>query len=153
MKVHQLLLVLAIITFTCSRSSGQKNTTIDKLEQEYTACLDKGKTMLGCARIFYRQMDSMLNVQYTKLRISCDQIQAKNLKEEQVAWLAKRDEYFKKTLAEFKKKNPGADPYGSSFGARDDAMIMFDNNATFVKSRVVALANTNPAAYSAVKLK
>ena len=64
-----------------------------------------------------------------------------DLKKEQKFWLTKRDNYFKKTFNEFKKNNPDKSPYGAAFGVQDDAMTMFDNNAKFVKDRILFLLN------------
>lgn len=95
--------------------------------------------MFGCAKKFYFQMDSMLNVIYFKLRSTLDTSKQTGLKKEQKLWLAKRDTYFKKTFSEFKKKNPNNSPYGSAWGAQDDAMFMYNDNAEFIKSRVLIL--------------
>ena len=131
-----------IFTFLfCISLTGiaQTEKTIDSLETQYQNCLDKGEYMFGCTKKFYSQIDSMLNVVYFKLRSTLDTTQKAKLKIEQKAWLIKRDTYFKKTLKEFKTKNPDNSPYGSAFGAQDDAMFMYDDNAKFVKDRILTL--------------
>lgn len=145
LKPIALFAFFSIIHLTCF---SQTRSVLDSLENRYQACLDKGKNMFGCAKLFYQQMDSLLNVQYKQLRSSCDSVQKENLKQEQLKWLAKRDAYFKQTLNTFKSKNPKADPFGNAFGAQDDAMSMFDDNATFVKKRLLELIGKKPTDFS-----
>src|SRR5690606_30790237 len=83
-----------VFIFFCLTSFSQTAKTIDILESKYQVCLDKGEFMLGCSEKFYFQMDSLLNVEYKKLRAKCDSIQKVNLKEDQVKWLAIRDKQF-----------------------------------------------------------
>lgn len=68
-----------------------------------------------------------------------DSTQKIKLKEDQKKWLTERDSFFEKTFNEFKAKNPLNSPYGSAFGAQDDAMFMYDDNAKFVMNRVLIL--------------
>lgn len=137
-NIKQPLRVLIFIlasTFISQRSSAQTGKTILHLEEAQQACLDSGVYMLGCSRKFYFQMDSLLNVVYINLRSNLDSSKKARLKKEQRSWLVKRDAHFKKTLAEFKRKNPGR----SEETAQDDAMFMYESNAEFVKGRVLTL--------------
>src|SRR4051812_23221934 len=84
-----------IFTFTCLTEFSQTLATVDSLESQHQACLDKGEFMLGCSERFYFQMDCLLNIQYKKLRAKCDSVQKINLKDDQIKWLAVRDKQFK----------------------------------------------------------
>ena len=139
MKKLRPIIPLLISLFVYSASSAQTGKTIERLESAEQNCLDSGTNMIGCAQTFYFQMDSLLNVVYTQLRSSLDSSQKSALKKDQKVWLAKRSLFFKKTLNTFKKKNPDKSPYGLAIGAQDDAMIMCDDNAEFVKNRVLIL--------------
>lgn len=134
--------ILLCISFITAYS--QLNKTVDSLEKQYQSCLDKGEYMLGCSKLFYQQMDSLLNVYYKKLRSSCDSAQKENLKDEQFAWLEKRDKTFNETQ---KQTKAGAKKNGSS-GGQDEQMFVADKNAQFVKERVIELNAANPKNYS-----
>ncbi|WP_262708012.1 lysozyme inhibitor LprI family protein [Lacibacter luteus] len=95
--------------------------------------------MLDCSKSFYKVMDSMLNIVYFKIAAKLDSNHKIQLRNEQRSWLTSRNVYFKMTLNKFKQKHPGKSPLGNSSGAQDDAMIMHDENAQFVKERILAL--------------
>ena len=94
-------------------------------------------------------MDSLLNVQYKKLRSKCDSIQKENLKEEQLQWLSKRDKQFRKNRKQIhaEAKQKGYD------GGEIETMILTDKNAMFIKKRVLELLNSSRENYSANKYK
>lgn len=142
-------ILLIIFCFTCLTGFSQTLKTIDSLQTQYQLCLDKGENMLGCSKMFYYQMDSLLNLRYKKLRLTCDSIQKENLKDEQLEWLAKRDKQFIKNQKHTNKeaKKDGYD------GGQDERMILTDTNAMFVKQRVVELLNATALNYSADKYK
>lgn len=122
--------------------------TIDSLEEAHQRCLDTVQySMLHCEKAFYFQIDSLLNVVYRRLYNSLNTPQKAVLKKEQRLWLVSRDTYFKKTLKTFKDKNPDALPYGSAFGAQDDAMFMYADNSAFVEDRVIELMKKAPEQY------
>ena len=77
--------------FICLKGFSQTIKTIDSLQTRYQLCLDKGQNMLGCSKKNYFQIDSLLNIRYKKLRLTCDSVQKENLKDEQFEWLTKRD--------------------------------------------------------------
>lgn len=94
-------------------------------------------------------MDSLLNVQYKKLRSKCDSVQKVNLKNDQQKWLAVRDKQFK-----FNKQQVNKDAKDNGYnGGQDEVMILMDKNAKFVKDRVIELINQTPDSYSAKKYK
>jgi uncharacterized protein YecT (DUF1311 family) len=142
----QFIIVFILI---CLTTFSQTKKTIDSLETQYQTCLDKGQFMLGCSETFYFQMDSLLNLQYKKLRSKCDSIQKENLKDEQLQWLSKRDKQFKQNQQQEHKdaKEGGYD------GGQDETMMLTDDNAKFVKERVLELINSVPQNYSADKYK
>lgn len=134
-----------IFIFTCLTGFSQTAKTIDSLESQYQACLDKGEFMLGCSERFYLQMDSLLNVQYKKLRSKCDSMQKENLKDEQLQWLSKRDKQFRENQKQVHKeaKEKGYD------GGEIETMILTDKNAMFIKKRVIEIINSSAQNYSA----
>ncbi len=138
MRYLQKILLLILIP-VCSTCFAQSEKTIDSLTKKYQTCLDEGKNMLDCSKLFYRQMDSMLNVVYFKQYSKLDSANKIQLRNEQRLWLKSRDVFFKKTLNRFKQKYPGKSPFSSAYGAEDDAMIMHDENAEFVKERILIL--------------
>lgn len=138
-----------VFIFFCLTGFSQTAKTIDILESQYQACLDKGEFMLGCSEKFYFQMDSLLNVEYKKLRAKCDSTQKVNLKDDQVKWLAIRDKQFK-----FNRQQVHKEAKESGYeGGQDEIMILTDKNAMFVKDRVIELIGKKPDSYSADKYK
>lgn len=105
--------------------------------------------MLDCANKFYSQMDSLLNLQYKKLRAKCDSVQKVNLKDDQLRWLAVRDKQFRfnKQKVHKEAKDNGYD------SGQDERMIVTDKNVMFVKERVIELIAKTPDSYSADKYK
>lgn len=140
-------MVLLCSFFLCRRLAAQASPA-DSLEEQYHACLDKGRAMLTCAQTYYKKTDSLLNLVYRSLSLRCNDRQKALLRLDQLAWLKQRDAYFKGTFKEFEKENPGKSPYGTAFGAQDDAMFMFDKNAAFVKERILLLRHRQPEEYS-----
>jgi uncharacterized protein YecT (DUF1311 family) len=132
MKKHIFLFLFSCLNFVVFSQTAK---TVNDLKTQYQNCLDKGEFMLGCSQTFYTQIDSLLNVAYTKRQAILNDAQKEKLRTEQRNWLVKRDIYFKKTLQEFKTKNPN-----TSFSqAQDDALLMHDQNAEFVMLRVQEL--------------
>ena len=109
---------------------SQTIKTIDSLENSYQTCLDKGVNMLGCSKMFYQQMDIMLNLVYKKLRQKLTPLQAAKLKAEQINWLAKRDRYF---------NNVPLEPEEKVLTGEDKEMIIIDKKAAFVEERLKIL--------------
>lgn len=124
------IIVMLSMVFLGSRCFGQTTKTIDCLEDSYQACLDKGVNMLGCSKVFYQQMDSMLNSVYKKLRGQMSSSQSSKLKAEQIKWLAKRDQYF---------KNIKLAPEEEALEEEDREMVIIDKKSSFVKERVIEL--------------
>lgn len=123
--------------------------TIDSLEIQLQNCLDEGEYMLGCSKLFYFQMDSILNVRYKQLRFMCDSVQKENLKDEQLEWLAKRDRQFNLNKQQVNKEAK-KDGYE---GGQNETMFLTEKNASYVKQRVVELIKVAPENYSADKYK
>ncbi len=123
--------------------------TIDSLETQYKLCLDKEQNVIDCSKLFYYQMDSLLNFRYKKLRLTCDSIQKENLKDEQLEWLTKRDKQFIKNL---KQTNNETQKQGHN-GGQDERIIFTNTSAMFIKLRVIELLNASSINYSADKYK
>lgn len=140
MRLIKSLLPVIFVLSLPAIGFSQTMKTIDSLETAHQHCLDDVKySMLRCEKYFYAQMDSLLNVVYWRLYDNLNTSQKADFKKEQKLCLLSRDAYFKKTLKTFKDKNPDVSPYGSAFGAQDDAMLMYSDNTSFVEDRVIEL--------------
>ena len=147
-KLKLSFLIILFIS-NCLTAFSQTEKTIDSLERQHQTCLDKGEYMLGCSKKFYFQIDSLLNIQYKKLREKCDNTQKANLKDDQIKWLAARDKQFK-----YNRQHVHKEAKESGFeGGQDEIMILTDKNSMFVRDRVVELLNKLPNNYSANKYK
>lgn len=125
---------LIIIFFLCStffiaRSQTQK--TIDSLAKINQDCLDGGRAMTTCASVYYHQMDSLLNAVYQKLYLRSDSSVRIELKKEQLRWLKKRNQYFKKIEKENKKEAEKDETLRHL-----NTMTDLQDEATFVQERV-----------------
>ena len=125
------LLVLAVLTL--SNSPENHKVVIERLSEKHQTCLDSGINMLGCSRKFYFEMDSMLNVVYKDYKSTLNEIEKENLKKEQRDWLKKRDDFLAKENKEY-QKNIDTQKWGP-----DMYMIVYDNDANFVKKRIFEL--------------
>lgn len=133
MKTLKNLTIAFFLSVLYVTGQAQTISTINVLAEKHQSCLDSGIDMLGCSKSYYFQMDSMLNVVYNKLRASLSQSEKDSLKKEQLNWLKKRDLYFEKQNKEFREKAQSGE-WGS-----DMAMITYDNQAEYVKDRVIIL--------------
>lgn len=131
MNPNRLFFLLFLITFF---SYSQENKTIQKLDTELQKCLDDTQNnMLNCTLEYYNKIDEQLNVTYKKIRATLSKPKQEKLKSQQLAWLKKRDLYFKKVAA---KTSLDLDGDNSS---QDYRMICSHKNALFVKDRIMEL--------------
>ncbi len=131
MFLKYLMLTFAI-TMGVLSLSAQSTKTIDSLEKKYQSCLDEGVNMLRCAKKFYAEMDSMLNVTYKVLQSKNDSIARYELKISQRKWLRKRDSVFIQIEKKYKSNSSGT-------AKSDDLMLIIDEKAVYVKERVIEL--------------
>ncbi len=141
MKKIKLLFLLLI--FCSMNGFSQSVQTVDSIETSYHNCLDKGTNMFDCSKEFYTKMDNLLNVVYGNLIHTCSEIQRRNLKIEQKEWLIKRNSYFQKTLTKLEEESKEV-----GFVPQDNDMFRIDNNASFVKVRVIQLLKAINKDYS-----
>lgn len=126
--------LIAVLIFMCRANAFcQPAATLDSIDQAYQACLDSGVYMYGCSVNYYAQMDSMLNVVYNSRMKNEDTALKARLKQDERKWLIRRDVYFKKLE---KNLDTRVRKYGP---VQDDAMIMVDKKARFVRNRVLYL--------------
>jgi uncharacterized protein YecT (DUF1311 family) len=128
--IKQKRLIILVLMFISFSSSAQNVKTIDRFEDSYQACLDKGINMLSCSVIYYKQMDSMLNVAYKRLKVKLNPLEFSKLKTDQLKWLSCRDKYFGSIVLTSDEE---------SLGKEDQQMIIEDKKAKFVKDRVIKL--------------
>jgi uncharacterized protein YecT (DUF1311 family) len=132
---YNLVLLLLVVNFT--KGYSQNNATVDTLQAAYLHCLDEGSNMTACAKVFYIQMDSMLNIVYNKLQATLNEPEKTALKKDQAAWLLNRDIYFKQTALQLQKNNQHKTSIKKP--GQDNTMMIYDANAGFVKQRVIVL--------------
>jgi uncharacterized protein YecT (DUF1311 family) len=129
-KKHLFFLLFLISSYSYS----QENKTIQKLDTELQNCLDDTQNnMLNCTLEYYNKIDQQLNITYKKIRVTLSKPEQENLKSQQLAWLKKRDLYFKKVAA---KTSSDLDGDNSS---QDYRMICSHKNSLFVRDRVIEL--------------
>ncbi|MGV3503723.1 MAG: lysozyme inhibitor LprI family protein [Adhaeribacter sp.] len=132
LKITLLSPILILLAFT---AQSQTPAQLDTMSRQYKSCLDKGSFMLGCSQQYYKQMDSLLNVVYNKMRKPMNATDKLAFKNEQLKWLQKRDAYFKKVDKQ-SAADSGPGPVGQDF-----LMIALDEKANFVRKRVEELQN------------
>ena len=133
MKTY-LLLFLFLISF---HSYSQTNKTIEKLDTELQKCLDNTQNnMLNCTQVYYSKIDDLLNVTYKNIRTKLSKPKQENLKNQQLSWLKKRDQYFIEVKTETAKQLDGENE------SKDFRMICAHENALFVKDRIIELEKT-----------
>lgn len=128
MKVRLGLIFFILITFFSSYAQTEKQ--LNEMDDIHQNCLDKGENMFECANIFYKQMDSTLNVVYKLLKKQLDTTQFKKLKIDEVKWLSERNVNFRKFNKEAQTNELGLE-IGSTFAQ--------NQKAYFVKDRVLFL--------------
>ena len=133
---HKIIILFAFLTITAYDSYGQvTQQSIDSLESAHQKCLDIGKQMVNCSKVYYLSMDSVLNRIYGQVRYKMSPTGRENLKLSQVNWLKERDAFFRIKDKEFIKK------INSGEWGKDDAMIIYDDKAEYVRKRVQYLLN------------
>lgn len=131
MNKTYLILLLSLISFY---SYSQENKAIQKLDTELQKCLDDTQNnMLNCTLEYYTRIDDQLNVTYKRIRATLNQPEQEKLKNQQLAWLIKRDQYFKKVKIETAKELDGEN------ASQDYRMICSHKNALFVRDRIIEL--------------
>ena len=131
MNKKLLLIFICFINLCCY---SQANKAINKLDIEHKKCLDNVENnMANCTFEFYTKMDDLLNITYKKIKIQLSKSDQQKLKELQILWLKKRDQYFKKIAKETKEELDGDNT------SQDYRMICVHENAIFVKDRILEL--------------
>jgi uncharacterized protein YecT (DUF1311 family) len=125
-----ILLLFILVSF---HSNSQTLKTVAKLETAHQKCLDTGIGMRNCSYKYLNQSDSLLNVAYKNLRLKLTSEEKEKLKKEQLIWLKKRDQYFKKAYSDTKRKGYFEE------GSLDFDMVVFDLQADYVFVRVKEL--------------
>ena len=86
--------------------------------------------MMGCSALYENQMDSMLNLAYNNLRKTLSQAGKDSLKTEELNWIKKRDQEFKK-IAKNETEELGE--------GEDGLMATYQDEGDFIKKRVIVL--------------
>ena len=132
-KKHFLLFLL----FTCLHSYSQESKTLKKLDKELQKCLDDTQNnMMNCSFEYYTKIDDLLNVTYKNIRSQLNKPEQEKLKQQQLAWLKKRDKYFKEVQTETAKELDGDN------SSQDYRMICAHEYAVYVKDKILELEKT-----------
>jgi uncharacterized protein YecT (DUF1311 family) len=131
------LIVTIIIALLPMMGNAQTIETIELLEQTTQKHLDKGVDMLGHTSTLYIQMDSLLNVVYTKLRKRLPDKEKDALKQKQLTWLKDRDRYF---IQLYKDQEKESSVNKEGWGELEYLSI-YRLETEFVKERVIFLIN------------
>ncbi len=132
LKIGFVFFILVGFTFSSIGQipKEQIKKELSSMNNIHQQCLDKGDDMLGCATVFYNQMDSMLNVVYRQFRAQLDTVKFKQLKKEQLQWLADRNKNFKQL-----DKEAGSNELGSDVGH----IYSENQKAAFIYDRIIFL--------------
>lgn len=130
MKAFILCLPLCISMSVFAQTS---KSDVAMLEKRYQECLAEGKSHYNCALQYYTQMDSLLTSVYRQLYDNLDTNRRQTLQISQQQWEEKKDTYFKDIDVRVEKKRP------LTLSGLDDDMIVTDNKAAFIRTRVIEL--------------
>jgi uncharacterized protein YecT (DUF1311 family) len=123
------LFFLLFSLFFVQNVTAQTIKDVKTIERKYQLCLDEGTDMLGCTNRFYAEMDKILNTVYNKYSATLTEVEKDKLKTEQKEWLNQRDARIKKQIQVLNRKS----------GSNDEIMTLRNDNAVFVKQRVLVL--------------
>jgi uncharacterized protein YecT (DUF1311 family) len=128
------LLLLCLPLCLCLTVSAQvSKSTVDSLEKQYQECLSQGGSQYSCALEYYTAMDTLLNKVYHQVYKSMDDNQREMLMTSQEQWTERKEAYFRDIDIRVEKKRP------QTLSGLDDDMIVTDNKAAYIKSRVIEL--------------
>lgn len=131
-------LILCLPLCICMNVFAQTSkSAVDSLEKRYQQCLSEGKSNFNCALQYYTQMDSLLHSVYTELYDNLDNNRKQTLQISQQQWEEKKETYFRDIDVRVEKKRP------LTLSGLDDDMIVTDNKAAFLRTRVVELLGKN----------
>ena len=130
-------LIFLFLIFVGKSAFAQLEKTIDSLQKVQQACLNTGRGMPYCPYLYMQQMDSLLNLAYSKLRVTLTPIEQKKLKIDELTWITKRDLYFKEVDSEYRAK------IESGEWGKDMRMLSYQDKSDFIENRVRVLLNKN----------
>jgi uncharacterized protein YecT (DUF1311 family) len=78
---------------------------LDRMDTTSQHCFDEGLNFVDCSNTLYKQVDSILNVVYKLMKSKMDAATFIQLKEEQLNWLKKRDQFFKEVNQDYKQRD------------------------------------------------
>jgi uncharacterized protein YecT (DUF1311 family) len=84
------------LCFISTKGFSQSVKDLDILDSISQTCADTAQNVLACEFLHYKQMDSILNVVYKKVKASNTIQDFDKIKNDQKAWLITRDKEFKK---------------------------------------------------------
>lgn len=113
---------------------AQATQDIAALDAAYKTCMQTGVDSSGCGRTYLRQMDSVLNVVYEKIRVQSSADEKVKLLNDQKSWLGKKSEFYKKQDENF--------TFHLQDGSwkKDMIWLVYQNKADFLRKRAMQLA-------------
>ena len=93
-NMNKIVLILLCLISTNCYSQSLKD--VERVEINAQNCADTTNDVIACEKLHYKQMDSMLNLVYKKLKIINKEEDFKKIKSDQIQWLSLRDKEFKK---------------------------------------------------------
>ncbi len=122
--------LLTVFVLSGYYSFAQPSIVVHKFDSLYQVCLYTGDNQVHCAGRYATEMDSMLNVVYSMLRVRCDTNGRVKLKNEQDQWIIERDKYFTTVSTENVDKE---------MSGEGEQVIVLGKEAGYVRKRVVQL--------------
>ena len=78
---------------------------LDQMDSSCQHCIDEGFNFVDCSNKLYIQVDSVLNVVYKLMKSKMDASTFMQLKQEQLKWLKKRDQFFKEVNQDYRQND------------------------------------------------
>ena len=130
-------IILLFFIFCISSAFSQLEKTIDSLQKIEKACLNTGRSMPYCSYVYMREMDSLLNLEYGKLKSTLAPLDQKNLKLDEINWIKEKNLYFKEIDKQYITKTKSGEWW------KDMLMLSFQKKSNFIEKRVRVLISKN----------
>jgi hypothetical protein len=95
MKANQVILFLLFFSIRVY-SHAQTAEQIYQMEVSHKECLGIKPDSIACSRVFFYQMDSMVNVVYNKAKEDVSPDERSQFIKEQLSWAYRKESFFKK---------------------------------------------------------
>lgn len=125
---------LGLLTGILSISmKAQTPALIEQMEASHKECLRIKPDSIPCSRVFFYQMDSMVNVIYEKAKSEVPAGDKAAFIREQLSWVAKKEAFFKKQDVNF------AFNLQEGTWKREMIRVVYEAKADFILKRIKSL--------------